>query len=489
MTDQLERITTGTAGLDEVLDGGLIANRSYLVRGDPGTGKTMLGLNFLCAGLENGETSLFVNLEEAERDVRQNAAVVGMDLEDVHFLDLSPDSEMFVENQSYDIFEPSEVEQESLTDSITERIESVDPDRVFIDPMTRLRYITSDEYQFRQQVIAFTRYVKDQGATVLFTSQNTAYSTDDDLQFLTDGTIDLRNDPIGRQLTVPKFRGSDTLGGVHTMRIRDDGIHVYPEINPENHAREVPRETLSVGVPELDELLCGGIDRGTITVVTGPTGVGKTTTGSQFMKEAAGRGERSSIYMFEETKRIFLERSTAINIPVEQMIDQGTLNVTEVGSFELSPQEFAQRVKHDVEENDTSVVMIDGINGYLLSLRGDRDAHIRKLHTLCRYLRNMGITVILVEEVGSVTGEFEVTQADISYLADNIIFLRHLEVHGEMQKAIGVLKKRTGDYERTLREFSISEHGLKVGEPLTNLRNILSGQPNTIRSAEERSNG
>ncbi|WP_255169703.1 ATPase domain-containing protein [Natrononativus amylolyticus] len=478
MTD--ERISTGTDGLDDIIRGGLIPGRSYLIRGDPGTGKSILGSQYLEKGVENDETTLYVNLEETETDIKRNAATVGIDLEGVNFLDLSPDSDVFVEKQTYDIFEPNEVEKESVTEEITERVESLSPDRVFIDPVTRLRHITSDEFQFRQQVISFMRFLKENGATVVFTSQNTESTSDDDLQFLTDGTIQLERTQYGRSITIPKFRGSGVRGGKHTLRIRDDGASVYPELVPSSNVQEVPDETLPFGVPEVDEMLNGGLERGTVTIISGPTGVGKTTTGTQFLKEAAGRGERSTIYMFEETKRTLFERAEKINMPVKQMAEQGRLGIREIEPLDKSAQEFAQLVREDVEENDTKIVMIDGIDGYRLSLRGADPDLVRKLHTLGRYLKNAGVTVIFIEEVGAVTGEFEATKRNLSYLADNILILRHLEINGEMRKATGVLKKRTSDFERTLREFEISSHGLKVGEPLTELRGILSGQPRWI---------
>ncbi|EFW92988.1 putative circadian clock protein, KaiC [Haladaptatus paucihalophilus DX253] len=485
----LTKISTGTPGLDEILRGGFIAERSYLLRGDPGTGKTILGMKYLTAGVESDETVLFVNLEESEDDIRDNASTLDIDLSNVHFLDLSPDSDVFVDEQSYDIFTPSEVEQEPLTQAITERVESIDPDRVFIDPLTRLRHLTSDEYQFRKQVIAFMHYLKEQGATVLFTSQHSDESSDDDLQYMTDGTIELEHSAYGRTISVPKFRGSSVNEGNHAMRITDGGIAVFPELNPANHSGEFELESISSGVPEVNQLLHGGFERGTITILSGPTGVGKTTVGTQFMKEAAGRGERSVMYMFEETLETFRERSENINIPVRRMEEQGSLSVEEMKPLDCSATEFAHRVRTDVEENDTSIVMIDGIDGYKLSLRDDDDrVLVRKLHTLCRYLKNMGITVILVDEIDTVTGEFQATEAGISYLADNIVFLRHLEVSGEMRKAIGVLKKRTSDFERMLREFQITEHGLKVGEPLTELSGVLSGSPELARERSESAN-
>ncbi|WP_227357067.1 ATPase domain-containing protein [Haladaptatus salinisoli] len=482
--DPPARISSGVSGLDEILQGGLISGRSYLVRGDPGTGKTILGMNYLTAA-DADETALFVNLEESEDDIRANAAAVDIDLSDIRFLDLSPDSDVFTEEQSYDVFAPSEVEQEPLTQAITDRVESLDPDRVFIDPLTRLRHLTSDEYQFRKQVIAFMRYLKEHGTTVLLTSENTALSPDDDLQYMTDGTIELERAEAGRTVTVPKFRGSSIREGSHSMRIGAGGIEIHPELEPGGRGGGFAAEPTPSGVPEMDELLHGGLDRGTVTVISGPTGVGKTTTGTQFMKEAAGRGERSAIYMFEEATETFMRRNEAIDIPVEKMLEQGTLSVSEVEPLDHTAMEFARNVRREVEENDIGIVMIDGLQGYKLSVRGeDEETLVRKLHTLCRYLKNAGVTVILVDEIDTVTGEFRATEAGISYLADNIVFLRHLEIAGEMRKAVGVLKMRTSDFERTLREFRITERGITVGEPLTGLRGVLTGSPEWTPAAE-----
>jgi circadian clock protein KaiC len=467
----------GVEGLDEVLNGGLLRDRSYMVRGEPGTGKSILGLQFLTAGVEAGETALYVNLEETAADVQRNAASVGLDADGVEFLDLTPESSAFAEDSTYDVFSPAEVEQSSLTETIADRVRDLDPDRVFVDPLTQLRYLAPDQYQFRKQVLSLTRLFGQTGATFLFTSQAGENSPDDDLQFMADGVVELANGESGRTVSVPKFRGSDTRSGRHAVRIGTGGLDVYPELKPGNHRADYEMESISSGVPALDEQLHGGIERGTVTIISGPTGVGKTTTGAQFVKEAAGRGERSAIYMFEEDQRTFLKRCSSVNIPVEEMQERGTLAVEEIEALELSPQEFADRVRRDVEEQDTSLVMIDGINGYDISIRGDETELRRRLHALCRYLKSRGVTVVLVDEVSSVTGEFEVTRDGVSYLADNILFLRHIEMDGELRKVIGVLKKRTSDFQRTLREFEITEHGIKIGDPMENLRGILRGTP------------
>jgi len=472
------RVSTGIGGLDEVLQGGFISGRAYLVRGGPGTGKTTLGLHFLTAGAANGENVLFITLGEPESGLRKNAQAMGFDLSEVNFLDLSPTPEFFVEVESYDLFSPAEVEREPITHRIVEEVEKLKPNRVFVDAMTQFRYLAADPFQYRKQVLSFLRFLVERGTTVLFTSEGSAEAPDEDLQFLSDGVIHLEYAPEGRTLSVTKFRGSDFHSGRHAMQLSERGIEVFPKLVPEAYRREFVPETVSSGVPELDELLHGGLERGTVTIVTGPSGVGKTTLGLVFMKEAAGRGERSVVYTFEEGVETLLARCEAINIPVHAMVERGTLSLVKIEPLRYTPDEFARLVRREVEEKGSRIVMIDSISGYRLSLRGED--LVSHLHALCKYLSNMGVTTLLVNEVEHITGEFRATEVGISYLADNIIFLRFLEMRGELHKAIGVLKKRLSDFEKTLREFQITRYGVKVGAPLTELRGILSGTPELI---------
>ncbi len=470
------RRSTGVPGLNSITDGGFLPGRNYMVRGEPGAGKTLLGMHFLTANDAEGE-SLFVNLGEAQRDIKRDARQFGFDLDELSFLDLSPSSEFFVEDRSYDVFPSEQVEGDSVTDRITSEVLSLEPNRVFVDPLTQFRYLSPDDYQFRRQVLSFLRFLKEQDCTVVFTSQDTPSTPDDDLQFMSDGVVHLGQADNRRTVQVSKFRGSDFQGGVHAAAIEDDGLHVFPRLLPENHHVPFSAEQLASGVPELDELLGGGLERGTVSIVSGPSGVGKTTLGTQFAKEAAGRGERSVIYLFEESAETFRHRLEAINVPVGDMLDRGSLELKEVEALTLSPEEFAFDVRREVENEGTDVVMVDGIDGYRMSLVGRDDELTQRLHALTRYLQNVGATTILTGEVQNVTGEFYATKDEVNYLADNIIFLRYLEFDGELRKAIGVLKKRASDFERSLREFEITNYGLKVGEPLSELRGILRGTP------------
>ena len=346
---RLRRVSTGINGYDEILSGGFIANRAYLIRGGPGVGETILGLHFLAAGVAVGEKCLFISLGEPEAELRKNAEQLGFDLTNIHFLDLSPTSEFFTEVQTYDIFAPAEVEREPTTNKIMETVRALKPTRVFADAMTQFRYLATDAFQFRKQVLSFLRFLIEQGATVLFSSESSPSMPDDDLQFLADGVTSLETAPEGRVLTISKFRGSTYRGGRHAFKITDQGLQVFPRLLPETFRREFVPETIPSGVPEMDEMLHGGIERGTITLITGPSGVGKTTLATQFAKEAAGRGERSVIYTFDESLDTFLTRSENVHIPVHAMIEQDTLSVIPVEPLRYTPDEFANLVRAEVK--------------------------------------------------------------------------------------------------------------------------------------------
>jgi circadian clock protein KaiC len=473
------RYATGVPGLDEILGGGLIRERAYLVRGGPGTGKTTLGLHFLVAGVAAGESVLLITLESNEAQVRADAEPQGIDLAGVAVLDLSPTREFFAQNRSYDIFSPADVERDPTTRQIIDTIEERKPTRVFVDAITTMGYLAPDAIQFRKQALSFLRYLVEHGATVLMSSEPTPSVPDDDLRFMSDGIIELdvsvHKGIPRRTVTVAKLRGSDFAGGDHSLRLTGHGMKVFPRLVPVAHERPFDPEIVPTGVPELDDMLGGGIERGTISILSGPSGVGKTTIGMQLMKEAASRGERSVVYAFEEHRDTLLHRCDGIGMPVGEMIRDGMLSVVQVEPMRFSPAEFALLVREEVEQRGARVVMIDGISGYRLMLAGDD--LIMQLHALGRYLKNMGVTVVFVSEVESITGDFQATGVGVSYLCDNLIFLRYLEIDGELRKAIGVLKKRLGEFGKTLRELEITDRGVQVGAPLTGLRGLLTGTP------------
>jgi len=469
-----KRVPTGVPGLDPVLQGGLLPCRAYLVCGGPGTGKTTLGLQFLAAA---GEPSLLVSLAEAVQDIRDDAARIGLDLSAVSVLDLSP-GEADAARASYTLVEPWEAEAPDLRSRIDALCPEGPPARVFVDALSQLRHLVPDAFQFRKQVMALLQYLTRAGATVLFTAERGS-EAEQDLQYLGDGIVRLEQAEAGRTLSVHKCRGTGFGEGAHAVRLTQHGMHVYPRLLPEDHGQPFSTEAIPFGVTALDALTGGGIERGTVTIISGPTGVGKTSLGTQMMREAARRGERSVIFTFEEKLATLRHRCEQIGIPLADMIGEGTLAVEEVEPLRYMPDEFAWRVRREVEEQGARVVMLDSLSGYRQSLRGE--ALTPHIHALCRYLANMGVTVLLVNEVSTIAGaDIRVSDHGISYLADAVLMLRYIELRGELRKTIGVLKKRTGDFEKTLREFEISAEGLRVGEPLTGLRGILRGLPEML---------
>lgn len=474
ITPALKRVSTGIPGLDEVLDGGYFERRTYLLTGPPGGGKTTIGWHFLTEGLRAGERVLFITFGESESELIENARCLGFETDGIAFCDLSPTEDAFAQIQQYDIFPASEVELAPTTERIIAAVEETQPKRVFIDSMTALRYLSKDGPEFRRQTLSFLRYIQERGGCVLMTSEASRETPDEDLRFLCDGVIEVKPSERARALIIQKFRSSDFRAGEHTLRLGADGAKVFPRLIPDAHGKAFAVTQLSWGVPQLDALTQGGLERGTVTLLTGPSGVGKTTLGVQFLKENARRGERSAIYTFDERASTLLQRCESVNIPVQDMIESGMLKVVAVEALRFSADEFANMVREDVERHGTKTVMIDSISGYRLSVSG-QDL-VERLHALCRYLQNVGVTVLLVNELLNLR-EFRVTEVGISYLADNVVMLRYIErkrgTYAEMGRAIGVLKKRLSDFEKTLRPFELTAAGMQIGEPVAHLGGIL----------------
>lgn len=473
------RVPTGVGGLDEILHGGLLPRRAYLIRGGPGAGKTTLGLHFLTNNPEDG--SLFISLGETEQQLRDDAASVGLPMDRVAVLDMSPVADEA--GEYYSLLESWDVEGNAIHDEILNHVRRHRPRRVLIDSLSQMRYLSVDSFQFRKQALSLIRTLTAEGATVMFTSEQAPGVDDESLPFLSDGVITLEHTDSGRRCRVTKFRGSPFEAGTHYYRLGAGGFTLYPRLLPEAHGRARNHVQLSSGIPEFDTLTQGGIESGTVTLLSGPTGVGKTTLGAQMMSEAARRNERSVIYCFDENASTFFARCQMVGLPVAEMVSEGTLRFEAIEPLRYNPDQFAAEVREEIEQHGTSMVMIDSLSGYHQSVRGDELQE--RVHALCRYLTNMGVTVLLVNEIFSIAGnQARVTEYGLSYIADNIVMLRYIEWDGELRKTIGVLKKRAGNFERSLREFEISDKGVGIGQPLRGMRGILSGIPQRATSED-----
>lgn len=480
------RVSTGVDGLDEVLQGGLPAGRNHLVRGGPGAGKTTLSLHFLCQGLAEDEEGLYVSLTSPREHVLSDAAAVDLDTSRLSILDLSSpvglldDAEAVIEDHLF----RQDRERTPIVQAVLAQARSLRPRRVVVDSLTRLRELIPDVHEFRREVLALVRGLTEVGATVLSTSEYSPRTPDDELQFLADGVLGLESTQTGRTVEVTKLRGSGFAHGRHTLRLTEGGVRVFPRLLPGRHSQPFSGTPMSFGVPEMDDLLHGGLEQGTMTLISGPSGSGKTTLGAQFMKEAAARGERSVLFMFDEAPETFIHRCESVSIPVRTMIDRGTLALVPVEPLTHTPDEIAALVRGEVEERGATVVMLDSVASYQLSVPHTEHDSMVQLHALGRYLKNRGVTGLLIDEIPNLTGDFFVSQHGLSYLADTAIFLRYLELEGQLSKAIGVLKKRTSGFEKPLRELRITPEGLQVGQPLSHLRGLLSGVPEFVEPVD-----
>jgi len=458
--DATQRISTGIPGLDELLHGGLVARRRYLVRGGPGRGKTTLGLSFLSATPAD-KTALFIGFQEPEDELRANAATVGIDLGDVHVLSLAPSEEFFTQREAYDVFAASDVEQEPLIDSIVDAVERIRPTRVFVDSLTQLRFLSSDVFQYRKQVLSFLRFVTERGATVVFSSESSTDVPDDDLQFISDAVINLQADNAQSTVTVTKFRGSGFMRGAHQFRADHRGLTVFPRMRPPTrNVDRAERAPLTSGIDGLDPILHGGLEAGTVTLITGPTGVGKSTLASHFAIDAAANGRRAAIYLFEEEVDLFVRRSRALGLDIDRLHADGALALEQVEPLRYLADEFTSLVRHDVEENGVELVVIDSITGFELALASET---VRMaLHALAKNLARLGISVILVNETAVSTEEFLVSERDISYLSDNVIYLHYVHPNGSLRRGLGVLKKRLSGFESGLHPFELGAGGIRL---------------------------
>ncbi len=478
--EEIELVASGIPELDDLLNGGYIRGRTYLIQGASGTGKSLLGQHFLQAGLDADETVVYIHGEESRHDILVNAARLDVDIRHAEFLDIGPGTDFFAEDKSYNLVEATEVESEQFTQDIKHVIDDVDPTRILIDPITQLQYVERDEYQYRKRLQSLIRFLRNRQVTTIGTRthdrERTPETTHDDFESLSDGVIDLYLDEHERRIAVPKHRGLGQIDGTHGLEIREHGIEVYPQTIPEHDNRTFDPELIPTGYEPLDGLLGGGIERGTVSFISGPTGIGKSTTGAQILSGIVEDGGRALGYLFEESIDQFVHRSEKLGLPITEMQAQGSLGLTETEPLVRSAEEFDQHVLDRVDEHAPDVVFIDGLSGYKISLQGNDQRLVRRLHGLTRILKNRGIAVIITDEADRLTGIPEATSTNTSYIADNIVFLSYVEVDGELDRAIGVVKKRLGDFDSRFHRFAIeSNEGLVIERPFDNVRGIMQG--------------
>ena len=476
-----ERVRFGIVGLDEILGGGLSANHIYLIDGDPGTGKTTVGLQFLIEGRDRGESVMYVTLSETVDELRGSAASHGWSLDGVEIFELAAGQPAATGNDAYTLFHPSEIELQETMDTVLETIREKNPARVVIDSLSEMRLLARDPLRFRRQILALKQFFLNRESTVIVLDDRTAPDGDMQLHSLAHGVIILEHLAVDygserRRLQVKKMRGAQFRGGFHDFRIQTGGLEVYPRLETIGEADLPKSEAVASGSPELDSLLGGGLTSGTSTLVTGAAGTGKSILCLQYAIAAASRGEKVHFYLFDERAATFRARAAALRIPLKKAEKEGTIVLFQIEPTQMSPGEFAHQIRHAILEEGVQMLVIDSINGYMQAMPAERLLPIQ-VHEVLSFCANNGVTSLLTLVQHGVFGGPVDEAAEVSYLADTVVLLRYFEHAGAVRQAISAVKKRSGSHERTIREFKVGTGGLRVGEPLTAFRGVLSGIP------------
>ncbi|MFN0070912.1 MAG: ATPase domain-containing protein [Chloroflexota bacterium] len=475
----INRLVTGVPGLDEVLGGGLPEYSFNLIAGAPGTGKTTLA------------QQIMYHLATPDRPV-------------LHFTVLGePSFKMLRYQQQFSFFDHEKVgksvhytnlsdvalEQDlgAVLDRIVHDVQQLNPGVVVVDSFRSVLGAAGAQRAPGMEVNGLLQRLSVQlttwqATTFLIGEYLESEMRDNPVFTVADGILWLyqsidRNSSV-RKLQALKMRGQATLPGLHTMRITSDGIQVFPRIIKRLAEPTAPRSTerLSVGVPEVDGMLGGGIRIYDSVLVAGPAGSGKSALATQFITEGLKRGEPGVIAVFEERPKEYVARANEFGLDLATKIDEGLLQVIYLRPLDLSVDEALLAIQEAINRIGAQRLVIDSLSGFELALAPTfREEFRESLYRMVGALTGSGVTVFMTAEVAQSFVDLQFSPSLVSFLTDDIILQRYVELNGQLRKVMAVVKMRGSQHSKELRLYEVTEHGLEVGEPLTDYVGIITG--------------
>lgn len=478
----IRRHPTGVPGLDEVLGGGLPEYSFNLVAGEPGTGKTTLVQQIMFSNATPERSAIYFTVlgEPPAKMLRYQQQFSFFDF------DRLDDSIRFV-NLSEEVLAG---DLGVVLDRIVEEVEERSPGIVIVDSFrTVVRNAeggSRGDVELQSFIQRLALHLTGWQATTFLVGEYTEEEAHDNPVFtVADSILWLRQDveqsSIVRRLQAKKIRGQAPLPGMHSLRITSDGIQIFPRMVAvevgRRRDREEPRR-LSTGVPGLDEMMGGGIPAGDATLVAGTAGSGKTILATSFAAEAARLGESAVIAVFEERPREYLRRARELGVDLEAMEREGSLRIHYLRPMDLSVDETLHQLRESVQEMDATRVVIDSLTGFEVALApGFRSEYREALYRMVAALTSCGTTVLMTIESLERFTELRFTPHEISFLSENILLQRYVELEGELQRVMMVVKMRGSDHSRALRRYQITSDGIAMGDYLHEFRDIITGVP------------
>ena len=476
----IRKLPTGVPGLDEILGGGLPEFSFNIIAGAPGGGKTTLAHQMMFANATPARPALFFTVlgEPAIKMLRYQQQFQFFDPTklntSVRFINLSG---VVLEQDLHAVLE-----------TIIKEVEAAGPGIVVVDSfrtvVRKAQFGVGDlELQGFIQRLA-VHLTSWQATTFLIGEYDEAEIRDNPVFTVADGLFwlsqQVERNSIVRKLQIRKSRGQASVPGLHTFRITEEGLQTFPRTLGLTGREERVRGTrrLSLGVPELDEMMGGGIPEGDSLLVAGSSGTGKSLLGTKFIVEGIGQGEPGIVAMFEERPEEYAERAAGFGLDLNTPQKEGTLKLLYIRPLDLSVDETVREIIDAVEEMGAKRLVIDSLAGFELALApGFRTDFRESLYRMIGALTRTGVTILSTVEVQETFTGFSLSSYAISFLSDDILRLRYVSLNGQLRKMMVVIKMRRSAHSTDLREFEITTEGLVIGERLTGYRGLITGVP------------